>query len=39
LGIGTDAASPLLVAAGDNPERLRNEALSRTLWCLSDRSQ
>ena len=26
LGIGTDAASALLVAAGDNPERLRNEA-------------
>jgi hypothetical protein len=26
LGIGTDAASTQLVAAGDNPERLRNEA-------------
>jgi transposase len=26
IGIGTDAASALLVAAGDNPERLRNEA-------------
>ena len=26
LGIGTDAPSALLVAAGDNPERLRNEA-------------
>ena len=26
LGIGTDAASALLVAAGDNPERMRNEA-------------
>ena len=26
LGIGTDAASALLVAAGDDPERLRNEA-------------
>ncbi len=26
LGIGSDAASALLVAAGDNPERLRNEA-------------
>jgi transposase len=26
LGIGTDAASTLLVAAGDNPERLRHEA-------------
>ncbi len=26
LGIGTDAASALLVAVGDNPERLRNEA-------------
>ena len=26
LGIGTDAASTLLVTAGDNPERLRNEA-------------
>jgi transposase len=25
-GIGTDCASALLVAAGDNPERLRNEA-------------
>jgi transposase len=25
LGIGTDAASALLVAAGDNPGRLRNE--------------
>jgi transposase len=26
LGVGTDAASALLVAAGDNPERLRSEA-------------
>jgi transposase len=26
LGIGTDCASALLVAAGDNPERLRTEA-------------
>ena len=26
LGIGTDAASALLVTAGDNPERLRSEA-------------
>jgi transposase len=26
LGLGTDAASALLVSAGDNPERLRNEA-------------
>jgi transposase len=26
LGIGTDAASALLVTAGDNPERLRDEA-------------
>ena len=26
LGIGTEAASALLVAAGDNPERLHNEA-------------
>jgi transposase len=26
LGIGSDAASALLVAAGDNPERVRNEA-------------
>jgi transposase len=26
LGIGTDAASALLVAAGDNPERLHSEA-------------
>jgi len=25
-GLGTDCASALLVAAGDNPERLRNEA-------------
>jgi transposase len=25
-GVGTDTASALLVAAGDNPERLRNEA-------------
>jgi transposase len=25
-GVGTDIASALLVAAGDNPERLRNEA-------------
>lgn len=25
-GVGTDVASALLVAAGDNPERLRNEA-------------
>ena len=26
IGLGTDTASALLVAAGDNPERLRNEA-------------
>jgi len=26
IGVGTDVASALLVAAGDNPERLRNEA-------------
>ena len=26
LGVGTDAASALLVTAGDNPERLRDEA-------------
>src|SRR6516165_9549472 len=26
LGIGTDSAAALLVAAGDNPQRLRNEA-------------
>jgi transposase len=26
LGVGSDAASALLVAAGDNPERLRSEA-------------
>ena len=26
LGVGTDVASALLVAAGDNPDRLRNEA-------------
>ena len=26
LGVGTDVASALLVTAGDNPERLRNEA-------------
>ena len=26
IGVGTDIASALLVAAGDNPERLRNEA-------------
>jgi hypothetical protein len=25
-GVGTDTATALLVAAGDNPERLRNEA-------------
>ena len=25
-GVGTDTAGALLVAAGDNPERLRNEA-------------
>ena len=25
-GVGTDTASALLVAAGDNPDRLRNEA-------------
>jgi hypothetical protein len=25
-GIGTDSASALLVAAGDNPQRLRSEA-------------
>ena len=25
-GVGTDVASALLVAAGDNPQRLRNEA-------------
>ncbi|MGA9078119.1 MAG: IS110 family transposase [Acidimicrobiales bacterium] len=26
IGVGTDVASALLVAAGDNPERLKNEA-------------
>jgi transposase len=26
LGVGTEAASALLIAAGDNPDRLRNEA-------------
>ena len=26
MGLGTDTASALLVAAGDNPERLRSEA-------------
>lgn len=26
VGVGTDVASALLVAAGDNPERMRNEA-------------
>ena len=25
-GIGTDTAASLLIAAGENPERLRNEA-------------
>jgi transposase len=25
-GIGTDTAASLLIAAGDNPERLKNEA-------------
>ena len=34
LGIGTDAASALLVAAGDNPGRLRNEAASPTSAAL-----
>jgi transposase len=35
LGIGTDAASALLVAAGDNPDRLRNEAAFAHLWGVS----
>jgi len=30
-GIGADTASILLIAAGDNPERLRNEASSAAL--------
>ena len=30
VGIGTDSASALLVAAGDNPQRLRSEAPSPT---------
>ena len=35
LGIGSDAASALLVAAGDNPERLRNEAAFAHLCAAS----
>jgi transposase len=35
LGRGTDAASALLVAAGDNPQRLRNEAAFAHLWGTS----
>ena len=37
LGIGADAASALLVAAGDNPGRLRNEAAFAHL-CGASRS-
>ena len=39
LGIGTDAASALLVAAGDNPGRLRNEAAFAPLRSLAARRQ
>ena len=35
LGIGTDAASALLVAAGDNPDRQRNEAAFAHLCGIS----
>ena len=31
LGVGTDAASALLVTAGDNPERLRSEQAAGTV--------
>ena len=34
-GVGTDVASALLVAAGDNPERLRNEATFAKLCGVS----
>jgi transposase len=34
-GVGTDVASPLLVAAGDNPERLKNEATFAKLCGVS----
>jgi len=34
-GVGTDVASALLVAAGDNPERLRNEAAFAHLCATS----
>ncbi len=32
-GIGTDTAASLLIAAGDNPERLKNEAYSDAHLC------
>jgi transposase len=32
-GIGTDTAASLLIAAGDNPERLKNEAYSNAHLC------
>jgi transposase len=35
VGLGTDTASALLVAAGDNPERLRNEASFAALCGVS----
>ena len=34
-GVGTDVASALLVAAGDNPERLKNEATFAKLCGVS----
>lgn len=39
-GVGTDVASALLVAAGDNPRRLRNEAaFAHLCWNQSPRRQ
>ena len=31
-GIGTDSAATLLIAAGDNPERLRSESTFANLY-------
>jgi transposase len=32
-GVGTDTAASLLIAAGDNPERLKSEAYSDAHLC------
>ena len=31
-GVGTDTAASLLVAAGDNPNRLHSEGVGSSLW-------